>query len=406
MPGGARRSLAETLASALAFALALTVAGAQAKDEPTLGPEFTKPMSFSLVKDASGNDIIFAVGEIVDDPRQGHSDRDFAAFLGLHKLEPGATVVLHSPGGAVYVGMRLGRLFRQLSLQTAVGQQPTGKANQNNYKVADSGECDSACTLAFLGGVRRAVPEGSVYGIHAIASKWSSSGPSDKPSYEYGVFLGQEMAGDVSQYLEEMGIDPEYLYYFSRYDSALGRLLAVPRDLLDKWNVTTASLGTKWEVVPKNETFYLIGSNPDAPYAPHQHEELYFLCTVNHAARMGAAYLPSPKQVPAALLAPIIRGYALVAPKAHPAVVIGAADEGATKPLELADQDVVEKAHVNFGDPRLRVEINITPEVAALLDGASDLAFRFLQFGPLYLSVEVDFDAERQTYRSFLRSCK
>jgi hypothetical protein len=406
MLGGARRNLAETLARPLAFALALTVAGAQAKDEPTLGPEFTKPMSFSLVKDASGNDIIFAVGEIVDDPRQGHSDRDFAAFLGLHKLEPGATVVLNSPGGAVYVGMRLGRLFRQLSLQTAVGQQPTGKANQNNYKVADPGECDSACTLAFLGGVRRDVPEGSVYGIHAIASKWSSNSPADKPSYEYGVFLGQEMAGDVSQYLEEMGIDPEYLYYFSRYDSALGRLLAVPRDLLDKWNVTTTSLGTKWEIVPKNETFYLIGSNPDAPYAPHQHEEFYFQCIGEHAARIGVAYLPSPKQVPAALLAPIIRGYALAAPKAHPAMVIGAVDESATKPLDLADQDVVEKAHVNFGDPRLWAEINITPEVATLLDNAGDLAFRFLQFGPLYLSVEVDFDAARLTYKSFLRSCK
>jgi hypothetical protein len=406
MGRGVCRWFAKPPFGAAALCLALAVNSAQAKDEPVLGPDFTKPMSFSVVKDSSGNDIVFAVGEIVDDSRKGHSDRDFAAFLNLHKLEPGATIVLHSPGGAVYVGMRLGRLFRQLSLQTEVGQQPSGKANQNNYKVADPGECDSACTLAFLGGVRRDVPEGSVYGIHAIASKWSSDSPADKPSYEYGVFLGQEMAGDVSQYLEEMAIDPEFLFFFSRYDSALGRLLAVPEDLMAKWGVTTANLGTKWQIVPKNDTFYLIGSNPDAPYAPHQHEELYFVCTGERTARMGVAYLPSPKQVPAALLAPIIRGYALAAPKSHTAVVIGSVEDSASKPLQLADGDVFQKAHANFGDPRLFSEINITPEVAALLDNASDLAFRFLQFGPLYLSVDVDFGAARVTYKSFLRSCK
>lgn len=62
------------------------------------------------------------------------------------------TVVLSGPGGRAQVGFDLYRLFRERKLATRV-----------------DGECASACTFAFLGGVERSVSPGGRLGFHSAS---------------------------------------------------------------------------------------------------------------------------------------------------------------------------------------------------------------------------------------------
>ena len=135
--------------------------------DPVIGKDWQTPMTFSLQTDSAGNQQIFATGQVASD-----SGVKLKALLDQNHVKPGSIVILHSPGGAADIGMEMGRLMRARSLDTRVGQRPQERARQLVNGVepfsADPGECDSACTLAFLGGLRRTVPPGSRYGIHDV----------------------------------------------------------------------------------------------------------------------------------------------------------------------------------------------------------------------------------------------
>ncbi len=74
-------------------------------------------------------------------------------FVAALKENPDVrTVVLDSPGGHYAVGLLMGRLIRQKSLDTLTTQM-----------------CGSACVYAFLGGQQRLLQEGAQLGFHAMA---------------------------------------------------------------------------------------------------------------------------------------------------------------------------------------------------------------------------------------------
>ncbi|SDE95636.1 Transcriptional regulatory protein, C terminal [Variovorax sp. CF079] len=71
---------------------------------------------------------------------------------------------LHSPGGNLMEGMRLGRVIRKYGLTTYVGRY------RGEGEKSLSGHCYSACSLSFLGGSYRYVNEGSSYGVHRLTT--------------------------------------------------------------------------------------------------------------------------------------------------------------------------------------------------------------------------------------------
>lgn len=74
-------------------------------------------------------------------------------FVAALNDDPGIrTVVLDSPGGHYAVGLRMGRLIRERSLDTVA-----------------SNMCGSACTFAFLGGQNRLLQDGARLGFHAMS---------------------------------------------------------------------------------------------------------------------------------------------------------------------------------------------------------------------------------------------
>lgn len=103
-----------------------------------------------------------------------------------------ADVYLDSPGGSLADGMRIGRLLRQLRANTLIGKRGSRGAG------IEPGACLSACSIAFLGGVQRYVPEGSVFGVHRVSTTVHS---------EQDFAAGQIVSAQVSRYISEMGVD-------------------------------------------------------------------------------------------------------------------------------------------------------------------------------------------------------
>ena len=128
-----------------------------------MGPGFWDPMTFKLAVALSQMQIIYAVGDIgVDTPGK------FAGFLKANNIKPGALVVFNSPGGNPSAGMLIGRIIRRDSLRTSIGKERTNSTSLLSASL-QPGICASSCSLAFLGGVERTVPHGSLYGVHDIS---------------------------------------------------------------------------------------------------------------------------------------------------------------------------------------------------------------------------------------------
>jgi hypothetical protein len=108
--------------------------------------------------------------------------------------DAGADVFLDSPGGSLAAGVQIGMLLRRFGANTSVGK-PGSRTSSG-----EPGQCFSACSLAFLGGVYRYVPSGSALGVHRAWTAARSDRDFDG---------GQIVAARISSYLKAMGIDSE-----------------------------------------------------------------------------------------------------------------------------------------------------------------------------------------------------
>lgn len=173
-----------------AFALALLVlSAAPAAADP--------PMTFQVIYQGLYSNI-FAQGEIESD-----TPEVFAAFLRDNHIPEGTTVYFLSGGGDLDAGVNLGRQIRRARLGTEVGIPGSGP-------IADPGECDSACTFAFLGGVTRTVISGSYFGVHRFVVE---GGP--PISSQQTEVSTQKEVGKLVAYVESMGVSPAMITLMS-----------------------------------------------------------------------------------------------------------------------------------------------------------------------------------------------
>ncbi|TPJ15483.1 SH3 domain-containing protein [Mesorhizobium sp. B2-7-2] len=145
---------------------------------------------------------------------------DLSVFETLVRSSAATAVTFHSPGGNIQKAMDLGRLIRRLGLGTA------------QFRAS---ECESACSLAFLGGVIRFAEAGSI-GVH------KSSFQGDVPfSTQEAVSAVQQITADVITYMIEMGVDPALLQLSLQYDSNDIRYLSMSE--MAKYKVVTFTAG-------------------------------------------------------------------------------------------------------------------------------------------------------------------
>ena len=117
----------------------------------------------------------------------------FRAFLGRPRPAPLRVLYLNSPGGNLQAGLEIGRQVRRAGLTTAV--------------QADRHVCDSACTLAFAGGVRRH----NINGDRVFEGMSSMMGLGFHPAWRQGnrvdpSLRSEEATGRIRAFYAEMGM--------------------------------------------------------------------------------------------------------------------------------------------------------------------------------------------------------
>jgi hypothetical protein len=101
---------------------------------------------------------IYASGLIDED-----ADKRLEEVIQRNNIPQHSDIFLHSGGGSLAGGMKLGKVIRKYLLHSNVGQLDLSSKDQGSPKA---GNCYSACAIAYLGGEYRFLMTGSVYGIH------------------------------------------------------------------------------------------------------------------------------------------------------------------------------------------------------------------------------------------------
>ena len=115
----------------------------------------------------------------------------------------GADIYFDSQGGNLLAGMKIGRMIRQAGANTHIGKLVPDPGNTFAGKAGVKslpGNCYSACTLAYLGGVYRYTDEKSQFGVHRFSS---AKGPADTD-----LDTAQILSAAISNYIREMDVDP------------------------------------------------------------------------------------------------------------------------------------------------------------------------------------------------------
>jgi hypothetical protein len=384
--------------------LAAAALATPSRADPIIGKDFQSPMTFSFQTDSAGNQQIFATGQIFSD-----SGVKLKAVLDQNHVKPGSIVILHSPGGAADIGMEMGRLIRARSLYTRVGQRPQQRTHQLVNGVepfsADAGECDSACTLAFLGGLRRIVPPGSRYGIHDVYV------PNNQAPSSVAFNAGQVTFGEMSAYVQSMGIDAEFMLFASRYDSSKGEVFYVPQNFLDKWHVTTSDLGTKWKLTIQGGEFLLIGSNPDSAQFPREHDEIVLACRGEpKRLEMTATYVTPSRSVFTASLsaeafAASVKAMKLAIAKTQEGNEQTAGADDAAQMMTIDPEDVLNQPH-SVKTHSVEAKLVVKPAMVSFLQSAQEVNLQFYTSDKDYYGFVMVLPPDRTQIAEFARACK
>jgi len=185
-----RHACLSTLLAGLFWAAAVQAATADAMTFSRQGP----------AEDCATCFWILAEGEI-DSSTPGRFDD----FLAQHPDAP-RLVRLNSRGGLIVFAMRLGQMIREGGFDTVVGRV---KMHHADGRIETQfSNCYSACTLAFLGGLRRRVDRGD-FGIHRPAIDRARIG---RTVDEEQIEQGMRLSGFVfAAYVVQMGVDAEFI---------------------------------------------------------------------------------------------------------------------------------------------------------------------------------------------------
>jgi ATP-dependent protease ClpP protease subunit len=167
----------------------------------TLFPLSAFSMEFSLINGGSkcsGCLILKAAGEITE-----LTPDKFDKFLTSASLDKkkNTTLVIDSPGGALWGGIELGRKIRLIGFDTHVGKIEPAQGDEHNIIA---GQCASACAYAFLGGKNRSKEVDSRYGLHQISTTTTSAVPLNQ-----AIKSVQNLLSAISLYVEKMGVSSE-----------------------------------------------------------------------------------------------------------------------------------------------------------------------------------------------------
>ena len=116
----------------------------------TLPLDDTQPMRFEAHQISMAIIFLQGTGTITQD-----TPNEFERFMATSDAKMSKWLFLHSPGGDLMAGLKLGEAIRKHQLNTGIGRSvmlEEGTMLEHSYKHA---VCASSCAYAFLGGVSR-----------------------------------------------------------------------------------------------------------------------------------------------------------------------------------------------------------------------------------------------------------
>ena len=168
--------------------------------------------------------VVVAAGTI-----DSSTPRAFETFMRDWAGEKNVVVLLDSVGGGVVAAMELGRYIRSRHYGVAVGAPASDGAGGARL---GPGECFSACVYAFMGGVRRIVPDNSRLGIHRMFADVDAPLGMTKRTFDNGSLLGV-----LEDYATSMNVSADLVAATENYGSDTMHILT--RDELAAWKLTT-----------------------------------------------------------------------------------------------------------------------------------------------------------------------
>jgi len=162
----------------------------------TLPLDDTQPMRFEAHQISMAIIFLQGTGTITQD-----TPNEFERFMATSDAKMSKWLFLHSPGGDLMAGLKLGEAIRKHQLNTGIGRSvmlEEGTMLEHSYKHA---VCASSCAYAFLGGVSRSYSENDLYGLHRFgATDRSISGDE-----------AQIVTSLLANYVDRMGVDQALL---------------------------------------------------------------------------------------------------------------------------------------------------------------------------------------------------
>jgi len=182
----------------------------------------------------------------LDGPIDSGAAKRLEDFIVSNNVPRESWAILNSPGGSLFGGMELGRVIRKYDLRTDIGERKPSHKLRLEY---DTGECHSACTLAFIGGKFRFLHSGSRFGVHRFAFSSPQKGETD---------LAQIASASIVTYLREMDVDPD-LFSLSTKAGPSEIYEPTAQELSRLKVVNNGFENPKWSIESNNGFLYLKG---------------------------------------------------------------------------------------------------------------------------------------------------
>lgn len=307
--------------------------------------------------------VILAQGTILPD-----TDAGLRTLLATYQVPPGTLVVLASPGGNLRGAVALGRLIRSSGLSTVIGRSDGGSGI-----VTRDVRCFSACTLAYIGGVRRLFAANSHFGVHQF---WTEA----EITAEAAIAASQRVTAQLVEYVREMGIDPSLISEASRAGPETMNLLSPTR--LAELGIITGAGASPWQAATMGGRRALLASAWDL--------------TGQHALALACLTGAEPALV--AILRPADPGWR---------------EYAARWPLRFTanGQPVEIYASEFLGPPQstgqsVQFALRLTPRLRTVLLGAHNIALRRVApDGSAAIGFDLDMAPGRDAVATFLRAC-
>jgi hypothetical protein len=225
--------------------LALTPSVAALAEPMTFFAEPPAPLLQKFMSDHRWT--IYAEGEI-----DSEADKRLENLIVAKNIPKSSIIYLHSLGGNLAAGMRLGKIFREHQLSAYIGQRVSETSRD---KRIIPGVCASSCAMAFLGAKFRFWTDKSVYGVHRFFLN------SKKDSLDGDI--AQIISSAVVNYLQSMEISTGLFTLASQVGAT--EIVTLPRQKLEELNVINNGItSTKWTIESSGVGVYVKGERNTA----------------------------------------------------------------------------------------------------------------------------------------------